>query len=111
MVEPKKRGRGRPTTGGRDPLLTTRAPAEIIAAIEAWAKSRELSRSEAIRRLVEIGLKADRPAGRPSPKAAARAAELAAKIIDRHIAGASDADVRKRRILKGPSVFRGVRKD
>ena len=46
---------GRPATG-TDPLLTVRAPAELIAAIDAWAKKEQLARSEAVRRLIEIGL-------------------------------------------------------
>jgi hypothetical protein len=54
-VQPKKRGR--PATG-KDPLLTTRAPRETIEAIEAWAAKNGVTRSEAIRRLVELGLKA-----------------------------------------------------
>jgi Ribbon-helix-helix protein, copG family len=55
-VQPKKR-RGRPATG-KDPLLTVRAPRTIIEAIENWAEKNEISRSEAVRRLVELGLKA-----------------------------------------------------
>jgi hypothetical protein len=55
-VQPKKR-RGRPATG-KDPLLTVRAPKAIIQAIEDWAAKNEVTRSEAVRRLVELGLKA-----------------------------------------------------
>jgi hypothetical protein len=33
-------------------------PAELIAEVEAWASANDATRSEAIRRLVEIGLKA-----------------------------------------------------
>jgi hypothetical protein len=53
-VVPKKRGR--PATG-KDPLLTVRAPTELIAAIDAWAAKEKLARSEAVRRLIEAGLK------------------------------------------------------
>ena len=53
-VVPKKRGR--PATG-KDPLLTVRAPAELIAAIDAWAAKERLARSEAVRQLIEAGLK------------------------------------------------------
>jgi hypothetical protein len=35
-------------------------PEALIAGIEKWAAERSLDRSEAIRRLVEIGLKAKR---------------------------------------------------
>jgi hypothetical protein len=56
-VAPKKR-RGRPPTGGRDPHIAARMPASLIAEVEAWATANDTSRSDAFRRLVEIGLKA-----------------------------------------------------
>jgi hypothetical protein len=57
-VIPKKRGRGRPPTG-RDPMLTLRAPPALTHEVEAWAKRQpdKPSRSEALRRLVEMALK------------------------------------------------------
>jgi hypothetical protein len=54
-VAPKKR-RGRPATG-KDPHVAARMPAELIARIEAWAEANDTSRSDAFRRLVELGLK------------------------------------------------------
>jgi len=51
-----RKKRGRPATG-TDPLLTVRAPAELIAAINAWAAKAKLARSEAVRQLIEAGLK------------------------------------------------------
>jgi len=58
VVKPKKRGR--PSTGGRDPLVAARLPPTLTAAIDAWAAKAGdgVTRSEAIRRLVELGLKA-----------------------------------------------------
>jgi Arc/MetJ-type ribon-helix-helix transcriptional regulator len=53
----QKKGRGRPATG-RDPVSAVRLPVELTAAIEKWAEDNEANRSEAIRRLVELGLKA-----------------------------------------------------
>jgi hypothetical protein len=54
-VKPK---RGRPSTGGRDPFVGIRLPATLIEEIQAWSDKHDAaSRSEAIRRLVEIGLK------------------------------------------------------
>jgi hypothetical protein len=53
-VVPKKRGR--PATG-KDPLLTIRAPVELIAAIDAWASKEKIARSEAVRLLIEAGLR------------------------------------------------------
>jgi hypothetical protein len=54
-VHPKKRGR--PATG-KDPLISARVPPGIVASIEAWGAAKSVTRSEAIRRLVELGLKA-----------------------------------------------------
>jgi len=53
---PKKRP-GRPATG-TDPLVSARLPEAVITAIDEWAERHGAeSRSEAIRRLVELGLK------------------------------------------------------
>jgi metal-responsive CopG/Arc/MetJ family transcriptional regulator len=41
------------------PISAVRLPADLTAAIDAWALDHETSRSEAIRRLVEIALKAE----------------------------------------------------
>ena len=58
-VSPKKRGRGRPPSGGRDPNLPVRVPKELVAEIEDWADKNETTRSEAIRRLIKLGLAKD----------------------------------------------------
>jgi hypothetical protein len=55
-VAPKKR-RGRPATG-KDPHIAARMPPELIAEVEAWASANDATRSEAFRRLVELGLRA-----------------------------------------------------
>jgi hypothetical protein len=56
-VIPKKRGR--PATGN-DPVRAFRLSDEFMARVDAWASEQDdrPSRAEAIRRLVEIGLKA-----------------------------------------------------
>jgi hypothetical protein len=56
-VVPKK-GRGRPATG-RDPVTAIRLSADLRATVDKWAAKQEDTpgRSEAIRRLVELGLK------------------------------------------------------
>jgi hypothetical protein len=51
-----KRKMGRPATG-RDPMLGGRVPAEIIAAVDAYAAKAGINRSDAMRRLLEAGLK------------------------------------------------------
>jgi hypothetical protein len=54
-VVPKKRGR--PGTG-KDPHMAARMPPALIAEVQAWALANDTSRSDAFRRLVELGLKA-----------------------------------------------------
>jgi predicted DNA-binding protein len=58
-VIPKKRGR--PATGN-DPVRSFRMPDELMGRIDNWSAEQGdgPSRAEAIRRLVEIGLKAKR---------------------------------------------------
>jgi hypothetical protein len=55
-VMPKKR-RGRPATG-KDPQVVVRMPAALIAEVDAWGIANDAMRSEAIRLLVKLGLKA-----------------------------------------------------
>lgn len=57
--------RRRPATG-QDPMVGARFPIELIAAIDSWAAKSDatMTRAEAIRRLVELGLKAKRRAQR-----------------------------------------------
>jgi hypothetical protein len=50
---PKRRGR--PATG-KDPQVVMRMPVELIKRVEQWAKLNDITRSEAIRRLVEHAL-------------------------------------------------------
>jgi hypothetical protein len=111
-VEPKRRGR--PATG-KDPLLTTRAPRETISAIEAWASKNGVTRSEAIRRLVELGLTVRARKPKQAPAAGAdRAKELASKAIDKMgdpTVHPDERAQRRRRLTKGPEEFREVRVD
>jgi hypothetical protein len=60
-ISVNKKSRGRPKKkGGVYPVTAVRLPPTLAAAIDAWASGQEdePSRSEAIRRLVELGLKA-----------------------------------------------------
>ena len=111
-VHPKKR-RGRPATG-KDPLVSARLPPVLVAEIEAWAAANSVTRSESIRRLIEIGLKATpaRPARRPGRRL--RAQELATKAIEKIIdpsAPPEERAQRRRQLTKGPSEFREDRVD
>jgi Arc/MetJ-type ribon-helix-helix transcriptional regulator len=110
-VHPKKR-RGRPATG-KDPLVSARLPQTLIDQVEHWAASNEASRSEAIRRLVELGLTV-KTRSAPSERQRAALADLASKAIDSLAAGTPDNNEkasRKRRLIKGPEEFREDRVD
>ena len=107
-------------TTGTGTIVGVRMLDSPLAAVDAWiAKQKEpdLSRPEAIRRLVEIGLSktADHPRVLSTSKqGAARAAELASKTVDKHMdpkAPPEEREVRKRKLIEGPSVFRDTRRD
>ena len=77
----QKTKRGRPATG-RGTMVSSRFPAPVVEAVDGWAANADTTRSQAIRRLVEIGLTVKtkaRPTGRLS---AALVADLAAEAID-----------------------------
>jgi hypothetical protein len=91
-------------------------PSELTAAVQGWAirQSDRPARSEAFRRLVEMGLASSALSRPHSAKTRAQAADMASKTIDRHTdqsASAEEQASRKRRLLKGPKEFRGLRKD
>lgn len=55
-ISAKQKKRGRPATGVR-PMIGLRLSATDIARVDSWAAAHGLSRSEAIRLLIERGLK------------------------------------------------------
>ena len=86
-------------------------PSTLMAEVEAWATANDVTRSDAIRRLVELGLTAGI---KPTQVNATRAKQLAANVIDNLGDGAASADdraSRKSRLLKGPEEFREARVD
>jgi hypothetical protein len=89
---------------------------EMIKLVETWrAKQKPVPNvSEAIRRLVELGLTVKNRPKQSTPARAERAKELAGKVIDSFSTDAADVEEtasRKRRLLKGPEEFRDVRVD
>ena len=84
--------------------------------IDAWSAAQDDApgRSEAIRRLVEIGLAGAGPATRHSKGTEAKARQLAGQTIDRltdATAPPEEQAKRKRRLTKGPPEFREMRAD
>jgi hypothetical protein len=109
-----RKKRGRPATG-QDPVVPVRLPKNHLSALDDWRTEQkpELTRSEAIRRLLEIALSHTKRR-EPSPDAAKMASKLASKtaedLLDRS-APAEEQQRRKRRLIRGPSEFREMRKD
>jgi hypothetical protein len=109
-AKPKKRGR--PATG-RNPMIGLRVSPDLRERIERWATAQSDTPllSEAIRRLVELGLASPRRTGARTNKAA-KASEMAGHEIDR-LGDPSVTDqerqLRKRRLIKGPTEFRDIR--
>jgi hypothetical protein len=115
-----KKSRGRPAGIKYGETIPARLELATVASLDAWAKSHDISRSEAIRRLVEIGLTV-KTKGRPKSEDAKqrqdtkrRARELAGDTIDEMTETAASLDdqaSRKRRLIKGPEEFQKVRRD
>ena len=113
-IKVNQKRRGRPATG-RDPVSAVRLPADLTASVDRWAEDHDANRSEAIRRLVEIGLTfgATKPKQTPAARAE-RAKELASVTIDEMGDLTADPDERaqrRRRLTKGPEEFRDIRVD
>ena len=112
MAKSRKKLNERPV-GQDDPAM--RLPPELKSKVAAWANRQgdKPSLSDAIRRLIEIGL-----AGKISPrqpsKGARKATEMAAREIDRVLgdqtATGEERASRKRSLLSGPKEFRDMRR-
>src|SRR6266853_2759008 len=118
LISASANRRGRPVTTGTGTTIGVRMLDDRIAVLDAWIakqKEPELSRPEAIRRLVELGLKgktAVRPVSKPGRML--RAQELATKAIENIIDPAAPPEERaqrRRRLTKGPQEFREDRVD
>jgi hypothetical protein len=108
-ISAKQKSRGRPATGVT-PMVGFRADSVARAAIVKWAESQPdtPSLSEAIRRLVELGLSV-KTRSAPSERQRAAMADLASKAIDSLTAEAPNNDEtasRKLHLIKGPEEFR-----
>jgi hypothetical protein len=108
----KRKKPGRPATG-TEPLYGVRIGDQLMTEIMHWAEQNgDLSRSEAVRCLVEMGLTVK---SRPKQTARAdKAKAMAGKHLDRLVDVSASSDeqaIRKRRLLSGPEEFRSVRVD
>jgi hypothetical protein len=104
----------RDPAAGRDPHVTSQMPRGLIAEVDAWATANDATRSQAIRRLVELGLTTRTKSKQGSAARAERAKELASKTIDNLTAATPESNEKVRRkgnLIRGPEEFRQVRVD
>ena len=111
-----KRQRGRPKTTGSGFSINVRLQGEQLEHLDGWiAKQREYrSRPEAIREILARALKLAQPRQMGPHKGASKAAAMAGKELDRlgdTSATEEQRRSRKRKLLKGPNEFRGMRED
>ena len=110
-----RKKRGRPATG-QNPVTAIRLSAEMRKSVDNWAacQTDKPARSEAIRRLVALGLEALPAPVRTTKRTTAKASELAGTAIDWLTDASAPAEEqvkRKRRLVKGPPEFRKMRAD
>jgi hypothetical protein len=109
MVESKK-------TARNAPISAVKLPAALTANVDAWASQHTITRSEAICRLVALGLKSEavQKAVLLARLDAVALEELAASQLSQFIDPATPPEERERRILRlteGPPEFVDARID
>ena len=100
---------------GRDAVSSVKLSQELTAEIDAWAEAHQITRSDAIRLLVELGLQAaplkHRAAGDHDPLAIeAVAVRQIAALLDPALS-ADERERRIRRLIDGPPEFSDERID
>jgi metal-responsive CopG/Arc/MetJ family transcriptional regulator len=91
-------------------MVGLRLPQEFTNRVDQWARQNRVTRSEAIRRLVEIALAGTSPKQR-SRTARSKARELANAQLEALLdptVPTEERQRRKRRLIKGPQEFREV---
>ncbi|MBR0828886.1 hypothetical protein JQ596_25460 [Bradyrhizobium manausense] len=102
---------------GLDAVSAVKMSEDLTAAVDAWAEAHRLTRSDAIRALVEIGLRAapvTHPVNHPVAAYPTEIEELAVRQIGEMLDPALPADERERRIRRlteGPPEFSRERID
>jgi hypothetical protein len=102
---------------GVDPVSAVKMPEGLTAAVDQWAEAHRLTRSDAICKLIELGLKIAPPAPTPVQPLASDATkieEIAVHEIESLLDPALPADERERRIRRlteGPPEFSHERID
>lgn len=100
---------------GRDAISAVQLPQSLTAAIDVWAEAHHIHRSDAIRRLIELGLKAGTEAGAHHGEHGAVAIQDEAisrirDMLDPSLS-AEERERRMRRLIEGPPEFSDQRID
>jgi hypothetical protein len=115
MTDDDKTQATRPRDDGMS--IKVRIKRDLLAALDRWIEGladAKLSRPEAIRRLVEMGLSHSPNRGRLSDTARAHASAMAGKVVDQltdSMAPEEEQQQRKRKLIHGPREFREIRRD
>jgi hypothetical protein len=112
MMELKKADQA--ATVDQNPVSAVKLSAGLTAEVDAWASVHAINRSEAIRRLIELGLKSEAMAMRASRRDAVAVEALAARLINQFIDPDTPQEERERRIhrlTEGPPEFVDLRID
>jgi hypothetical protein len=112
MTESKKADQA--ATVDQNAVSAVKLSAGLTADIDAWASVHVINRSEAIRRLIELGLKSEAMAMRVSRRDAVAVEALAASLINQFIDPDTPQEERERRIhrlTEGPPEFVDLRID
>ena len=102
------RDHGHVARAGRDAISAVKLSQHLTAVIDAWAEAHNMARSDAIRKLVEIGLNASPGPHRVVPHEPVAIEERAVQQIERMLdpeLPAEERERRRRRLIEGPPEF------
>ena len=118
MCETGNRNSDRPLRRrtGQDTVSAVKLPEQMTADVDIWAEAHHLTRADALRRLIELGLKAVSAAPAPGPAhyVPAGIEDLVAKQIGEMLDPSLAPEERERRIRRlteGPPEFSQLRVD
>ena len=103
-------------TSGRDAISAVKMSETLTADVDAWAEAHDMTRSDAIRQLVELGLGVSPAAAAPNaaPRDPVAIEDLAVKQIDQPLdpsLPSAERERRIRRLTEGPPEFSDERID
>jgi hypothetical protein len=108
--------KGHRVRAGRNAVSAVEFSQSLTAAVDAWAEAHHVNRSDAIRCLVELGLKAapaenaHRAVQQHALEIEGNAVDVIGQLLDPSLSP-KERDRRIRRLIEGPPEFTGQRRD